>query len=794
MSDLDSPENPQKPIAIDSKLAFDEPPSSLPSTGAYMASASGGDKVAPDEKIGGWSSTDGEGEAAAEHNAPTDLANHHFLPVIPSEWDTYADRDCWAPSFSDQYADALHRSARPGGNSAGIWRRESNGRWECQADAELEHVLEMSRNESGVALTALTIIESTIMNQNVDGISASTMLEELRLECLQADVSFAELLDKCIEGYGMPPLAIETSRCDFEGAPDLLFFLAEHTASAKKMEYIIQGCMLRKDNLFEKLQPMIGPSANRDAPQAFEYVVSSEQYATPYTSVVPDKRPPNTFRALISIPNFAIALQKRATELDIRRQHTWMRSPGSEDSSSINDAGLVIELVALGRYWTLMIGRNRLALSLMDGQECNVDASLSVIEEQLGDLAPAVLYSLENPGAPIPEKIPPPALCSAPAPPSPVRECNVNANLSAIEEQLRDPAPAMLYSFENLGAPIPGDIPTLVHFSVPPQSAPIIATTPGDSTFDKPTSTYVELIKWTISYSPDNRATVVDICKQIAQQHPYYNDNTHFATLKSAVRQRLTQKPYFRFIVGQEGKRQGWTYDDLLDKRDTDEEAARKGEHLEHDLYESELADTLAAVVIDEAKAPEATGGPSSEVKSKTPSDLLMIPASNPSSNPIPPAEETAPAAITGTPGSFFFPPTTLHTLKNWQGGRACHVEIPRCFPSNSKPSSFMDVTLQSHQLLVQLVVRLYDERDGPETLDPSIHAKIPSSIGATGPGSSFVGSSVANRSNAGSSSTGGWSVVHDDDMFDTDGTEKGDEDSGGDSTEDDESGFSDLG
>ncbi|KAG9008033.1 hypothetical protein FRB94_013798 [Tulasnella sp. JGI-2019a] len=201
----------------------------------------------------------------------------------------------------------------------------------------------MSRKESRIALAALRTIKSTMMNRKINVISASAMLEKLRLKCLQDGVSFVKLLEKEVDGYGMPPLAIEASRCDLEGAADLLFFLVEHTASDKKMKYIKQGCMLRRDNLFEKLQSMLGPSTNPDATQALEYVVSSEQYATPYTNVVPDKRPPNTFRALIYILNFAIALQRSATRSishnsKRRRDLTgvWNQDPWGSQVSSLS--------------------------------------------------------------------------------------------------------------------------------------------------------------------------------------------------------------------------------------------------------------------------------------------------------------------------------------------------------------------------------------------------------------------------------------------------------------------------
>ncbi|KAG9035297.1 hypothetical protein FRB95_011592 [Tulasnella sp. JGI-2019a] len=716
---MDSRETLQKIIAIDSKLASDE---ELPSsTGAYTVPTSQNDNAAPDEEKPGWrsSSTDGRWEAVAgpyEHQEPITSEGSTYAPV-PSSLGVIPSGNDTRTYSSDRHQVADYHSIAPPGNMPDIWSSRpyttynTQNRW---PDAELERVLEMSRNETDVASNALSIIDCIMMNQNVDAIAATNTLEDLRLQCLQADVSFAELLGKHVEGYGMPPLTVETSRCDFEGSSDLLLFLAQHTASNKKMEYIRQGCMWRKDNLFERLQSMLGAS---------KYVVSSEQYATPYTSAIPDKRPHNTFRALISIPDFATDLEGSAIVLDIRQEQASTISPGSMEPGLASDAGVVIELVALGRYWKLLIGRNRLVLSLMDGQECSVDATLTIIEEQLGDLAPAVLYNLENPGAPIPEML----------------------------------SPSM------------------------PQPGSSMETTAGRSTFDKTSSSFVDLTTWTTSASLDKRASLPEICEEVAHQHPHSKDNI---TLKSATKSRLRHKPYFRFSRDQKAKVQGGTYDHLQDTKDMDmEDAAHKAEHPGQEPDE----DVELIAVVDEAGASKTTGGPSPKKKWTVPPNLPILPAPNPSGNPNPPVS----AATIGPLGSFFFPPTTLYPQETWKGTQAHYVEIPRCFPSNSKRPSFVDLTLQSGQLVVQLVMRLYDEQDDPGTSSPSIHTKISSSVGATGPPSSFVGSSMAYRSKAGSSSSGDWSVIHDDDIFDTDGTEKG---SAGDSTDSYGSCGSDLG
>ncbi|KAG8877698.1 hypothetical protein FRB98_006573 [Tulasnella sp. 332] len=468
----------------------------------------------------------------------------------------------------------------------------------------IQYARESSQLDSEFSMTALSIIASIMMNPNVDVIEAAMTLEDLLRECRESDAPFFSLLEVPVEGYDMPPLAIEASRCDFDGAPDLLLFLAENTSTLHRLKYIRQGCMIRKDDLFEKLRPMWLMPSSHDTPPPFEYVVSLQQYATPYTSVFPDKRMPNTFRALVSIPDFATALQANATALDVRFNTSHVKGPDGFPSGTnlaetlevaAKEASLAVEVIALRRYWTLEIKRNKLVLNLMDGPECSVDASLTVIEEEFADLAPAVLYALEHPGAPIPEDL---------------------------------------------------------HKPRPTHPAPTQAM-------------------------PD------------------------------ATQGQLTKD-----------------------------------------------ADSTSA-----------------------------------------PLENSEPATRTGTSAPFFFPQARLYPRSGPM--TPTRVDIPRCFPSNGWPSNFSDTTLVSNQLLVQLVVRLYDEQDGLVAED---HARVTSSsIGATGAASSLASGSMGYRSQTGSSSAGAWSVIHEGDMFDTDDSDEtvsytGENSDRGDGSDDDESGFEDLG
>lgn len=61
-------------------------------------------------------------------------------------------------------------------------------------------------------------VSFSTLKQNIDVIGAAMTLEDLLKECREANVHFFSLLEVPIDGYGMPPLAIETARCDFEGA------------------------------------------------------------------------------------------------------------------------------------------------------------------------------------------------------------------------------------------------------------------------------------------------------------------------------------------------------------------------------------------------------------------------------------------------------------------------------------------------------------------------------------------------------------------------------------------------
>lgn len=96
------------------------------------------------------------------------------------------------------------------------------------------------RTDRKVRTTTLDLITSIMMNPNVDVMSAVTIFEDLRDQCRDAGVPFSELLQVDIEGYDMPPLMIEIIRCDFLCTPELLLFLLDQTASARKFQWFIR--------------------------------------------------------------------------------------------------------------------------------------------------------------------------------------------------------------------------------------------------------------------------------------------------------------------------------------------------------------------------------------------------------------------------------------------------------------------------------------------------------------------------------------------------------------------------
>lgn len=154
------------------------------------------------------------------------------------------------------------------------------------------------------------------------------------------------------------------------------------------------------------------------------------------------------------------------------------------------------------------------------------------------------------------------------------------------------------------------------------------------------------------------------------------------------------------------------------------------------------------------------------------------------------------PNPVPTPPTPFMFPQATLYPRHS--STNKSHVALSQCFSPDSAPSSFIGAALKSGQLLLQLIVRLHDEMDvinsGPSVEVRGQESSLAATSSVTAATSLGAMAYTGHRSRA-ASSAGGWSVVDDDEAFDSDGemsyVEK-DSDLG-DAIADDESVFSEV-
>ena len=134
-------------------------------------------------------------------------------------------------------------------------------------------------------------------------------------------------------------------------------------------------------NLYETLRHLVpAPSGPWDPPH-FEYEASVKQPSSDFKSSRSSSS--EEFQVLISIPRFAAALSNNAQALAARRSMPFETLSESElDALLQAEPGLTMEWIACGRCWSLEIGGNRLALSILDGEPASVDAQVTVVKEE----------------------------------------------------------------------------------------------------------------------------------------------------------------------------------------------------------------------------------------------------------------------------------------------------------------------------------------------------------------------------------------------------------------------------
>ncbi|KAG8847805.1 hypothetical protein FRB96_001393 [Tulasnella sp. 330] len=589
-----------------------------------------------------------------------------------------------------------------------------------------------TRTDGGVRTTTLEVISSVMMNPNVGVAGTILTLEDLMEQCRGAGVSFSELLEIEVEGYDMVPLMIEIIRCDFEGAPDLLLFLLQHTASARKFHWFIRrGCMLRNDCLFEKLRQITPHPNELRGPPAFEYVVSLEQYTTPLTHMT--STPNNTFRALISIQNFAVALDENAQALQSkgRRENEGKRTLLGVEA----EPGLTCEIVALGRCWSLEVGANRLILTLIDGVECNLDASVSVLEDELGSDPPDpgvgemigcfTMPMIERSGLSHkdPVSLAASTFVELLETVSTMPEPHANTEAEDLADDDSDPSDdepsiSCSTSLDSTNTETAHLQPTARKPILPDITSEVPPFLEDEPHGERLSATYVELIKWAILGSPSKRATVKQIAESIRDEFPFYACAEGLRLLKVGVRQRISTSPLFQL------------------SNELPEDSEDGGGYW---IYIGQGAD--AASSSPALAPPGLRTAPMLDAV-----EALPVPRANP----------------------FVFPQSTLYP--RYSSPSKHHVAIKECYPPNAprRRSNLIGAALSSGQLVLRLVVRLHDELDILNA-GPSVTNQRTTSLGATGTTSAVdIGVRVGYKNRA-ASSTGGWSVVDDDDVLDSD-------------------------
>lgn len=293
-------------------------------------------------------------------------------------------------------------------------------------------------------------------------------------------------------------------------------------------------CMLRNDDLFDKLRQITPRSIEPWGAPNFDYTVNVYQYTTPLAFATP-AAPNNTFRALIVIDEFAAALDENAQALEIKRRRREEKGVSPRSRLVDAEAGLICEIVALGRFWSFEVGANRLILTLVDGVECNVDASVTVMEDELNPSSlrdEAVDEIMECPKTPttpkrsltrkeLPLSPAASALAQLPDEISTMSESEVTCpsdedfdlcDTTASSTGTASPDPAINDSRAG-SQTVPSGV---IHPDTISKSAPSLEGYRGE----RLEATYVELIKCVILESPGRRATVTEIVNIIRGEFP----------------------------------------------------------------------------------------------------------------------------------------------------------------------------------------------------------------------------------------------------------------------------------
>ncbi|KAH7102036.1 hypothetical protein BKA62DRAFT_617997 [Auriculariales sp. MPI-PUGE-AT-0066] len=209
------------------------------------------------------------------------------------------------------------------------------------------------------------MIADIITRSDQDQYDTFELLAQCQMQCENAGVPLALILDEDIDAFNAPPLVayIQQMVWDPEQFSPVLHWLLENSNKAKIGFYIRRAAMMRgDDSLFQHLR----------------HHIPSESYLAGtiplYDAQVYDLDI-KTFAASIQVHAFAALLRDAAGSMTYR---------AAEKSASPVEG--VVEFIALGRAWELRIGDNSLTLKLMQGAAATIDARCTVLARKEHEL------------------------------------------------------------------------------------------------------------------------------------------------------------------------------------------------------------------------------------------------------------------------------------------------------------------------------------------------------------------------------------------------------------------------
>jgi len=197
------------------------------------------------------------------------------------------------------------------------------------------------------------MITDIMLNEDYQPIEAVDFLEDLEDACRDAGVPFSELLGEDMYIGNVPPIRYEILRCDYQTNPELLMYLVTRTRRVDLDALVRAACLSRDDNfLFQMLRDTMGYNADKQ--------ISSSGHDT-------------RFEVLFNINE----LVKGFTPPPLSEKQRLAEKLGDKEKPA--PPQIEFEWIAAQRAWKLVLTRETISLSLLQGDPMTIGGSIAAI-------------------------------------------------------------------------------------------------------------------------------------------------------------------------------------------------------------------------------------------------------------------------------------------------------------------------------------------------------------------------------------------------------------------------------